>query len=236
MIFRQLFDADTSSFTYLIADPASRKAALIDPVLEQVDRDLQVVRELGLTLSHVLETHIHADHVTSAGVLRQRTGCMVVVGELGAEGADRHVRHGDELRVGGLLVQVLATPGHTDDSLSFVVDDRVFTGDALLVRGTGRTDFQNGDPSELWDSITCVLFALPDETRVYPGHDYKGRTMSTIGEERRHNPRVAGRDRSAFIELMNGLELGMPKRIDVAVPANRSLGLILPPGAEATPG
>ncbi|HLT29180.1 MAG TPA: MBL fold metallo-hydrolase [Myxococcaceae bacterium] len=231
MIFRQLFDAESSTFSYLIGDASSRKAALIDPVLEQVDRDLQLVHELGLSLSHVLETHLHADHVTGAGMLRQRTGCTVVVGELGAEGADRHVRHGDELRVGGLLVHVLATPGHTDDSLSYLVGDRVFTGDALLVRGTGRTDFQNGDPSQLYDSITHVLFALPDDTRVYPAHDYRGRTMSTIGEERRHNPRLAGKDRAAFIELMNGLELGMPKRIDVAVPANRSLGMVVPGGA-----
>jgi len=231
VIFRQLFDAESSTFSYLIGDASSRKAALIDPVLEQVDRDLQLVHELGLSLSHVLETHLHADHVTGAGMLRQRTGCTVVVGELGAEGADRHVRHGDELRVGGLLVHVLATPGHTDDSLSYLVGDRVFTGDALLVRGTGRTDFQNGDPSQLYDSITHVLFALPDDTRVYPAHDYRGRTMSTIGEERRHNPRLAGKDRAAFIELMNGLELGMPKRIDVAVPANRSLGMVVPGGA-----
>lgn len=225
MLFRQLFDPDSSTFTYLIADPASRKAALIDPVLEQVERDLQLIEELGLNLGHVLETHVHADHVTGAGTIRERTGCLVVVGELGAKAADRHVRHGDELRVGGLLLQVLATPGHTDDSLSFVVDDRVFTGDALLIRGTGRTDFQNGDPGQLYDSLTRVLFALPDETRVYPCHDYKGRTMSTIGEERRHNPRIAGKDRQAFIALMNGLELAMPKKIDVALPANRALGM-----------
>jgi sulfur dioxygenase len=225
MIFRQLFDADSSTYTYLIADPQTGMAALIDPVLEQVDRDLQAVRELDLTLSHVLETHVHADHVTASGVLREKTGCTVVVGELGAQCADIQVRDGDELRVGSLPVRVVATPGHTDDSISFVVGDRVFTGDALLIRGTGRTDFQNGDPGELYESITRKLFSLPDATRIYPGHDYKGRTMSTIGEERRHNPRVAGKSREQFIELMNALELGAPKRIDVAVPANRACGL-----------
>lgn len=225
MLFRQLFDAESSTYTYLLADPETGKAALIDPVHGQEERDLSLVRELGLTLVHVLDTHVHADHVTASGTLRAQTGCTVVSGELGAPCADLNVRHGDELRVGGLLVQVLATPGHTDDSLSYLVDDRVFTGDALLIRGTGRTDFQNGEPGQLYDSITRVLFALPDETRVYPCHDYKGRTMSTIGEERAHNPRVAGRDRASFIELMNGLELGMPKLIDIAVPANRACGI-----------
>ncbi|HLT31193.1 MAG TPA: MBL fold metallo-hydrolase [Myxococcaceae bacterium] len=228
MIFRQLFDADSSTYTYLIADPQTGDAALIDPVLEQVERDLRVLRELDLTLSHVLETHVHADHVTASGVLREKTGCTVVAGELGAQCADVQVGEGDEIRVGSLRVQVLATPGHTDDSLSFVVGDRVFTGDALLIRGTGRTDFQNGEPGQLYDSITRKLFRLPETTRVFPGHDYKGWTESTIGEERRHNPRIAGKDREQFIELMNGLELGMPKRIDVAVPANRACGIVPP--------
>lgn len=232
MIFRQLFDADSSTYTYLIADPQMREAALIDPVLEQVDRDLQLLGELDLTLTHVLETHVHADHVTASGVLRGRTRCTVVAGELGASCVDVQVRDGDEVRVGGLVVRVLTTPGHTDDSLSYLVGDRVFTGDALLIRGTGRTDFQNGEPGQLYDSITGKLFTLPDATRVFPGHDYKGRTMSTIGEERRHNPRVVGRSRGQFIELMNGLELGLPKRIDVAVPANRACGTP-PPRMEA---
>ena len=226
MIFRQLFDTESSTYTYLIADPLSRKAVLIDPVLEQTERDLTLVQELGLTLTYVMETHIHADHVTASGRLRERTGCQVATGAGGASCANVHVRHGDELRVGALTFRVLATPGHTDDSVSYLLDDRVFTGDALLVRGTGRTDFQNGNAGQLYDAITQVLFALPDETLVYPGHDYKGRTVTSIGEERRFNPRLAGKDRAAFIQLMAGLNLAPPKKLDIAVPANRACGLI----------
>lgn len=231
MLFRQLFDSESSTYTYLLADEDTRQAALIDPVLEQVDRDLQLVTELGLKLTHVFETHVHADHVTGAGALRTRTGCTVIGGEQGAACADVQVKHGDTAQVGALTIQVLGTPGHTDDSLSYLVDGHVFTGDALLIRGCGRTDFQNGDPSALYDSIHQVFFALPDETRVYPGHDYLGRTMSTIGEERRFNPRVAGRTREAFIELMNQLGLPKPKKIDVAVPANRACGILEAPGS-----
>jgi glyoxylase-like metal-dependent hydrolase (beta-lactamase superfamily II) len=225
MIFRQLFDAESSTYTYLVADPASHQAALIDPVLEQTERDLTLVKELGLTLTHVLETHVHADHVTAAGRLRELTGCQVVAGAKGAECVNVHVKHGDVVRVGELAIWVLATPGHTDDSMSFLVDGRVFTGDGLLVRGTGRTDFQNGDAGQLYDAITQVLFTLPDETRVYPGHDYKGRTVTTIGEEKRFNPRLAGKDRAAFIQLMSELRLPPPKKLDIAVPANRACGI-----------
>lgn len=225
MLFRQLFDPESSTYTYLVADPVFGEAALIDPVLEQVDRDLTLVKELGLTLTHVLETHVHADHVTGAGLLRERTGCQVVASTKGASCVNVHVRHGDEVRVGGLAIWVLATPGHTDDSVSYLVGDRLFTGDALLVRGTGRTDFQNGDAGQLYDSITQVLFLLPEETRVYPAHDYKGHTMTTIGEEKRFNPRLAGRNRAAFIQLISELHLPPPRKLDIAVPANRSCGL-----------
>lgn len=224
MIFRQLFDTDSSSYTYLAGDLATGQAALIDPVLEQLERDLTLVKELGLTLTHVLETHVHADHVTASGRLRERTGCQVVTGAAGASCANVHVRHGDEVRVGGLTFRVLETPGHTDDSVSYLLGDRIFTGDALLVRGTGRTDFQNGSAGQLYDSITQVLFTLPEETLVYPGHDYQGRTVTTIGEEKRFNPRVAGRDRAAFIQLMAELNLPPPKKLDIAVPANRACG------------
>lgn len=224
MIFRQLFDAESSTYTYLVADPVSRQAALIDPVLEQLERDLTLVRELGLTLTHVLETHVHADHVTASGQLRERTGCQVVTGAAGASCANVHARHGDEVWVGRLTFRVLETPGHTDDSVSYLLGDRVFTGDALLVRGTGRTDFQNGDAGQLYDSITQFLFTLPDETLVYPGHDYKGCTVTTIGEEKQFNPRLARTDRAAFIQLMAGLNLPPPKKLDIAVPANRACG------------
>jgi glyoxylase-like metal-dependent hydrolase (beta-lactamase superfamily II) len=225
MIFRQLFDPESSTYTYLIADPGSRQAALIDPVLEQTERELTLVSELGLTLTHVLETHVHADHVTASGRLRERTGCRVVAGARGASCANVHARHGECVQVGGLTIQVLATPGHTDDSVSYLLNDRVFTGDALLVRGNGRTDFQNGNAGQLYDSITQVLFTLPDETQVYPGHDYKGRMMTTIGEEKRFNPRLAHKDRATFIQLMADLHLPPPKKLALAVPANRACGL-----------
>lgn len=226
MIFRQLFDEDTSSYTYLIADPHTGEAALVDPVLEQVDRDLQLIEDLGLRLTTVLETHVHADHITGAGKLRERTGCKVVASHNGASCSDVHVDHDDVIHVGSLAIRALATPGHTDDSLSFHVGNKVFTGDALLIRGCGRTDFQNGDAGQLYDAVQAHLFTLPDETEVYPAHDYKGHTSSTIGEERRHNRRLVGRSREEFIELMAGLNLPRPRYIDVAVPANRACGLV----------
>ena len=223
MMIRQLFDQETSTYTYLIADPAAGVAALVDPVREHVERDLQLVHELDLTLTHVLETHVHADHVTAAGLLRERTGARTHASAAGAPCVDVQLRHGDVVRVGDVAITALATPGHTDDSLSFLVPGAVFTGDALLIRGCGRADFQNGDPGQLHDSITRVLFALPPETVVYPGHDYKGRTSSTIGEEQRWNPRLAGKSRDEFIALMN--QLGLPPRhLAVAVPANRACG------------
>ncbi|NOK06441.1 MULTISPECIES: MBL fold metallo-hydrolase [Myxococcus] len=228
MIFRQLFDSESSTYTYLIGDEATRQAVLIDPVLEQVDRDLQLVAELDLTLTHVFDTHVHADHITASGALRERTQATVVGSVNGASCANVQVRHGDEVRVGQLVFQVLATPGHTDDSTSYLLGDRVFTGDALLVRGNGRTDFQNGNASQLYDSLTRVLFALPDETLVYPGHDYKGRTVTSIAEEKRHNPRVAGKSREEFIHIMENLNLPRPKLIDAAVPANRACGHTAP--------
>ncbi|RKH50154.1 MBL fold metallo-hydrolase [Corallococcus interemptor] len=228
MIFRQLFDSESSTYTYLLGDETTRQAVLIDPVLEQVDRDLRLVGELGLTLTHVFDTHVHADHVTASGVLRERTQATVVGGVGGAACADVQVRHGDEVRVGGLVFQVLATPGHTDDSVSYLLGDRVFTGDALLVRGNGRTDFQNGNASQLYDSLTRVLFRLPDETRVYPAHDYHGHMVTSIGEEKRHNPRVAGKSREEFIAIMENLHLPKPKKIDIAVPANRACGHTAP--------
>jgi sulfur dioxygenase len=228
MIFRQLFDSESSTYTYLLGDEATRQAVLIDPVLEQVDRDLQLVGELDLTLTHVFDTHVHADHVTASGLLRERTQATVVGGVGGASCANVQVRHGDEVRVGQLVFQVLATPGHTDDSVSYFIGDRVFTGDALLVRGTGRTDFQNGNAAQLYDSLTRVLFSLPDATLVYPAHDYKGRTVTSIAEEKRHNPRVAGKSQAEFIHIMENLHLPKPRKLDVAVPANRACGHTTP--------
>jgi glyoxylase-like metal-dependent hydrolase (beta-lactamase superfamily II) len=225
MIFRQLFDAESSTYTYLIGDPARRQAALIDPVREQIDRDVALIGELGLQLAYVLDTHVHADHVTAAAGLRDRTGARTVAGVRSAPCADVHVAHGDVVHLSTVQIQVLATPGHTDDSVSYRVGDRVFTGDALLIRGTGRTDFQNGSAEALFDSLTRVLFTLPDETRVYPGHDYRGFTASTIGEERRFNPRIGGgATREQFLATMAALALPPPKKLQQAVPANRACG------------
>jgi len=224
MIFRQFFDSESSTYTYLVGDESSGEAALVDPVREQVERDLRVLSELGLLLTWVLETHVHADHVTAAAMLRERTGARTVFGRRGAACADRHVTSGDVIQVGSIQVLVLDTPGHTDDSVSYFLGDRVLTGDALTIRGAGRTDFQNGNPHTLYRSITEVLFALRDDTLVYPGHDYKGQTVSTIGEERRHNPRLAGKSEDEFVAIMNGLGLAPPKQIAEAVPANRACG------------
>jgi sulfur dioxygenase len=229
MLFRQLFDKETSTYTYLVADEATKEAALIDPVLEQLERDLEIVRELGLRLVRVLDTHVHADHVTAAGRLRERSGALTVGGQGGAPCTDLAVGHGDIVRIGAIELHVLGTPGHTSESVSYLLGDRVLTGDALLIRAAGRTDFQNGDAGQLYDTLTQVLFALPDETLVYPAHDYRGRTVSTIGEEKRFNTRVAGRTREEFVAVMDGLHLPEPARLREAVPANRACGIAPPP-------
>ena len=231
MIFRQLFDSESSTYTYLLADEATREAVLIDPVREQIPRDLTVLRELDLKLVHVLDTHVHADHITAAGSLRAQTGARTVAGKRGPSCADLQLGQGDEVRVGSITIGVLETPGHTDDSLSYRVGGHVFTGDALMIRAAGRTDFQNGDAGQLYDTITRVLYALPDDTQVHPAHDYKGLTVSTIGEEKRWNARVAGRSREEFVKLMNGLNLPKPKMIDEAVPANRDCGMLDAPAS-----
>jgi len=222
MIFRQLFDPQT--YTYLLADRGSREALLIDPVFEQARRDVALLEELGLKLAWTLETHVHADHVTSAGIISERTGATTAGSELGAPCIQRHLRDGDELMLGQTVIRVIGTPGHTSDSLSFLADGNLFTGDALFVRGTGRTDFQNGDAGTLYDSITRRLFVLPDETTVWPGHDYHGHAVTSLGEERRYNPRLAGKTREEFIALMDALELAPPKKLDIAVPANLACG------------
>lgn len=225
MIFRQLFDAPSGSYSYLLADPASREAVVIDPVLDQVDAYERLVRELDLKLLVSLDTHTHADHITGSGRLRDDLGCRTGLGEQsGVECVSFRFREGERIRVGGLVLTAVYTPGHTDDSYSFRMDDRVFTGDALLIRGTGRTDFQNGDPRAAYDSLFNKLLKLPDDTLVYPAHDYKGWTVSTIGEERRFNPRLQVRSAEEYAELMNNLKLPDPTLMDVAVPANRLCG------------
>jgi len=226
MIFRQLFDSTSGTYTYLLASRHGGEALIIDPVLERVDRYLQLVRELDLKLVKAVDTHLHADHVTGLGELRDRTRCITVMGEHSrADVVSMRVAEGDRIEIEGLRLDVLYTPGHTDDSYSFLLADRVFTGDTLLIRGTGRTDFQNGDPRAQYDSIFNKLMKLPDETLVYPAHDYKGETVSTIGEEKFFNPRLKVRSVDEYVDLMNNLKLPNPKMMDVAVPANMHVGL-----------
>ncbi|MEW6436931.1 MAG: MBL fold metallo-hydrolase [Pseudomonadota bacterium] len=226
MIFRQLFDSTSGTYTYLLASRQGGEALIIDPVLEKVDRYLQLVRELDLRLVKAVDTHLHADHITGLGALRDRTHCITVMGEqTQADVVSMRVAEGDRIDIEGLNLDVLYTPGHTDDSYSFLLGGCVFTGDTLLIRGTGRTDFQNGDPRAQYDSIFNKLLKLPDETLVYPAHDYKGDTVSTIGEEKRFNPRLMAKSVDEYVELMNNLKLPNPKMMDVAVPANMHVGL-----------
>jgi sulfur dioxygenase len=226
MIFRQLFDATSGTYTYLLASRRGGEALILDPVLERVDRYLQLIRELDLRLVKAVDTHLHADHITGLGALRDRTRCITVMGEQsGVDVVSMRMGDGDRLRIEGLCLQAIYTPGHTDDSYSFVMDDRVFTGDTLLIRGTGRTDFQNGDPRAQYESLFGRLLRLPDETLVFPAHDYKGDTVSTIGEEKAFNPRLQVKSAAEYAALMNGLNLSNPKMMDVAVPANMRQGL-----------
>ena len=227
MIFQQLFEPVTSTYTYLVACPRTREAVLIDPVVEELQAYLDTLAALDLKLVFTVETHIHADHVTAAAALRDRLGSRSVVHAAGgAACADVTIRDGHVLHVGDLTLAARETPGHTNACVSWVMTDRVFTGDALLIDGCGRTDFQEGDAGKLWDSIHRQLFSLPAETLVYPGHDYKGRTVSTIGNERATNARLGGdRPREDFIRLMGELSLAKPKFIDRALPANQACGV-----------
>ncbi len=226
MIFRQLFDATSSTYTYLLAERQGGEALLIDPVLEHAERYVRLVDELGLKLVLAVDTHIHADHVTALGALREKTDCATAMGEMTkAECVSVQFREGEKLCADNLHLEILYTPGHTDDSYSFLLPDRVFTGDTLLIRGTGRTDFQNGDAAAQYDSLFGKLLRLPEKTLVFPAHDYNGMTVSTIGEEKRHNPRLQVADKQAYVDLMNSLKLEDPRLMDVAVPANRRCGL-----------
>jgi glyoxylase-like metal-dependent hydrolase (beta-lactamase superfamily II)/rhodanese-related sulfurtransferase len=228
MIFRQLYDSTSSTYTYLLADENSREALLIDPVYAQVSRDLALVEELGLTLRLVADTHAHADHVTAAWLLRRETGCDIASARvIGAEHVTLPLDDGQVFGVEGVQLRCIATPGHTDGCMSYVLADesRVFTGDTLLIRGCGRSDFQQGSARRLYHSITERLFSLPDSCQVFPAHDYQGRTVSSIGEERRFNARVgAGANETDFVEYMHAMKLPHPKLIDEAVPANLRSG------------
>ena len=230
MIFRQLFDQQSSTYTYLLADPRTREAMLIDPVFEQARRDAALVAELDLKLAWTLETHVHADHVTAGWLHKQRLGSRIAISAAsGAEGADRFLAPGDRVAFGRHALEARATPGHTNGCMTFVLDDgaMAFTGDALLIRGCGRTDFQQGSPHALFNSVRGQIFALPDECLVYPAHDYRGLTVSSVGEEKRYNPRLGGEIlEEDFAGYMGNLGLAHPKQMDVAVPANLKCGRV----------
>jgi sulfur dioxygenase len=226
VIFRQLFDKETSTYTYLLADAQLGEALLIDPVYENVDRDQKLLGELGLTLKYVLDTHAHADHVTGAGALRERTGAKTgIAATAGVKCADLNLKEGDRISLGQLSLRVLATPGHTAACLSFYDGERVFTGDSLCIRSAGRCDFQGGSSAVLFESIQEKLYRLPDDTLVYPGHDYQGFTVSSIAEEKKFNRRIRATTSVAeFSATMHALKLDPPKRIHVALPANLECG------------
>jgi len=231
MIFRQLFDPETCTYTYLLADTKTGDAVLIDPVAEQVERDLRLLEELNLNLVYCLDTHVHADHVTGAGMLREKTGCRTAVNATaGVACADQGVVHGDRIHFGDQRIEVRETPGHTAGCLTFIVrdGDRIlaFTGDALFIRGCGRTDFQQGDSHALYQSVHTQIFSLPDEAIIYPGHDYKGHHFTTVAEEKAHNPRLKTTiSEDQFVSIMANLNLGQPKKLHLAVPANLGCGL-----------
>lgn len=228
MIFRQLFDVRSSTYTYLLADSATREALIIDSVSEQVERDTALLRELNLTLRLAIETHVHADHITGAGLLKQRLGCRTAVSVAGPLCADIRLEDGEILRVGEVVLEARATPGHTDTCMSFVDVERgmAFTGDALLIRGCGRTDFQQGDARRLYHSVKERILSLPDQTLLYPGHDYHGHTVTSVAEEKAFNPRLGvGKSEEDFVRIMAELSLAPPQKIDIAVPANLRCGL-----------
>jgi len=226
MLFRQLFDKKSSTYTYLLASRKGGEALLVDPVYEQTGRYLKLLEELDLKLVKVMDTHIHADHVSAMGSLRDATRCVTVMGEQSPiDIVSMRVKDGDDVKIEGLSLTALHTPGHTAESYSFLMDDRVFTGDTLLIRGTGRTDFQNGDPYDQYHSLFDRLLKLPDSTVVFPGHDYKGDTSSTIYEEKHFNPRLQVNSAQEYADIMNNLNLANPTLMDVAVPENLRSGI-----------
>ncbi len=231
MIFRQLFEPDSSTYTYLIACPETGVTALIDPVLDSVERDLSVLQEMGLTLDFTIDTHVHADHLTGARRLRELTGCRVAYPALDElPCADIGVREGEPFLVGNIELHPLFTPGHTDHHHAYLIDNgtqqMLFSGDALLIEACGRTDFQSGDAATLYRSIHEKFFTLPDETLVYPGHDYEGRCITTIRQEKQRNPRLGnGKSLDEFVAIMQGMDLPYPRKIDFAVPGNLECGV-----------
>ncbi len=225
-MFKQLFDSESSTYTYFIVDETSREALLIDPVASQINIYMELLASSNAQLKYAIETHVHADHITASGQLREKLAVQTGVSALcGAESADLQLKHNDILMLGAQQIKVIATPGHTAGSVSYVWNDRIFTGDALLINGCGRTDFQGGDAGVLYDSITQKIFSLPDETLIYPAHDYHGKRVSCVGQEKSINTRLANQTRAQFIAMMNALDLPKPKMIYMAVPLNRKCGI-----------
>ena len=228
MIFRQLFDSVSSTYTYLIGSRTGGEALIIDPVLEKVDSYIKLLEQLDVKLVKVIDTHIHADHISGIAELRDRTNCITIMGDATkADVVSMRVADNEVIKLEKLELKSLYTPGHTDDSFSFMMNDRIFSGDTLLIRGTGRTDFQNGDPYDSYNSIFERLLKLPENTLLYPAHDYNGNTVSTIGEEKKFNPRLQVNSAEEYVKIMNNLNLSNPKMMDVAVPANQQLGINL---------
>lgn len=225
-IFRQLFDGKSSTYTYIVADAESKEAMIIDPVLEQVDRDVELLQQLGLNLKYALNTHVHADHITGTGLLKQHCNCKTVISSYSEAKADIHLKHQDKISVGNVELEVRSTPGHTNGCVSYVCPTlgAAFTGDALLIRGCGRTDFQQGSSEKLYESVHSQIFSLPDSTYLYPAHDYKGQTVTTVAEEKAFNPRLS-KSITEFVAIMAALNLPQPQMIDKAVPANMVCGL-----------
>ena len=228
MIFYQLIETETSTYTYLIADEITKEAVAIDTVIENVNRDLLLISEMGLKLKYIIDTHLHADHITGSGELRKRTGAKTAISRKAhVPCIDIALKDGDKISFGKYTLQALETPGHTNSCMSFLIDGIIFTGDLLLIRGTGRTDFQQGDAKKMYESITEKIFSLPSNTKIYPGHDYKGFTYSTVEWEKKFNSRIgANRSLAEFVQIMSELKLAPPKKIDVAVPANLQCGIV----------
>ena len=225
MIFRQLFDKNSSTYTYLIASEKGREALIIDPVLENIDIYIKNLNELDLKLVKVIDTHIHADHITGASQLNKKTNCCTIMGEhTPAESVQIKVKEDEIIKLDGLKIKTIYTPGHTSDSYSFLMNNLIFSGDTLLINGTGRTDFQNGNAKDAYHSIFGKLLKLPEETILYPGHDYNGKKMSTIGDEKKFNPRLQVNSENEYEEIMNNLNLPKPKLMDINVPRNIKLG------------
>ena len=223
---RPLHDPESSTWTYILVDKDSEKAAIIDPVLEHVERDFRILKEMGVTLAYIMETHIHADHITAASSLKDKTGARIVYGSANyVDGADLLVADDEQIRMGKTNITALSTPGHTDGCTCYYTDGAVFTGDTLMIRKCGRTDFQNGSAEKLYDSVHAKLYTLPENTLVYPGHDYQGELYSTIGEEKKFNTRLkTDINKPQFVSIMNALKLDPPQKIKIAVPANERAG------------